>query len=123
VIRVIRSSKWGATNGCDMVFTLAVKKDLHHEGLEDTWRLTRGRDVWALVGLPLGLLGDALCFLFCLARRHGDHREAIAFGLRFWLCVGSPSCTLRVLLLSAGRPVVFSVPEASFFHRTLLGLG
>ena len=47
---------------------------------------------------------------------------AVAFGLSFWLCERSPSNTLRVCLLSAGRPAVVSPHQASLVVDTTLDL-
>ena len=47
---------------------------------------------------------------------------AVALGLRFWLCERSPSNTLRVCLLSAGRPAVASPHQASLVVDTTLDL-
>ena len=68
-----------------------------------------------------------LCYNFCLLffASHGGTETtemAVALGLRFWLCERSPSNTLRVCLLSAGRPAVVSPHQASLVVDTTLDL-
>jgi len=48
--------------------------------------------------------------------------KAVAFCLSFYLCGRSPSCTLRVSLLTAGRPEAVFPHQASLVVDTVLDL-
>jgi len=82
--------------------------------------LTRHRSVCSWDRVVLAYCEVLFTFLFASHRGTGTTERAVAFGLSFYLCVESPSNTLRVSLLAAGCPAAVCVLQASLITLTAL---
>jgi hypothetical protein len=108
------------TNQVLKLNTFNLKPILTMEEHED-WRVVV--TLGLCVGSPLWLTAVMpFAFLFASHRGTGATEGLSPLTYVSGLCVGSPSCTLRVLLLAAGRPAAVGVLQASSITPTALDL-